>query len=372
MNITFVSDAIYPYNKGGKEKRLYELSTRLSQLGHDVHIYTMHWWDTPEGSHTEDGVQLHAISRYYPMYNGDRRSIKEGLLFGLACFKLFWVKFDVLDVDHMPFFPVYSAWLVCLLRGKRLYGTWHEALTRKDWISYMGTAGNVAALIERISIHLPHTVTAASHHTRELIGSELKRTKRVREVSSGIDTKLIASLAPAPVQCHVLYTGRLVKDKNVDKLIEAVAIAKEHTPSIRCTIIGHGVEKQNLAHLIQTSNLQKNITMLDPLPNAQDVYAYMKATKVFCLPSVREGFGIVALEALGCGTPVITTDSPANAAKDLIREGKNGSVVPLEPARLATAISAWVRKPKQPGIAKQVARYDWSALAKTQAEVYTT
>jgi dolichol-phosphate hexosyltransferase len=88
MNIVFVSDAIYPYNKGGKEKRLYELSTRLAKLGHDVHIYTMHWWSGTENTRVENGVTLHAISKKYEMYKRDRRSISEGVLFALNCFKL--------------------------------------------------------------------------------------------------------------------------------------------------------------------------------------------------------------------------------------------------------------------------------------------
>jgi len=155
MRIVFVSDAVYPYNKGGKEKRLYELSTRLVNLGHDVHIYTMHWWRTPEKVRNENGVQLHAISHFHDLYRGDRRSISEGILFGLACLKLMFVRFDVLDVDHMPFFPIYSGWLVCLLRGKKLYGTWHEALTVREWVGYMGVGGYIASAIEQVSIRLP-------------------------------------------------------------------------------------------------------------------------------------------------------------------------------------------------------------------------
>lgn len=119
MKIVLVSDAIYPYNKGGKEKRVFELSTRLAKLGHDVHIYTMRWWSTPETTRTENGVQLHAISKKYEMYHGDRRSIKEGVMFAFACLKLLTVKFDVIDVDHMPFFPIITTWIVCVLTFRR-------------------------------------------------------------------------------------------------------------------------------------------------------------------------------------------------------------------------------------------------------------
>src|SRR5664279_4133987 len=129
--IAIVSDAVYPYNKGGKETRIHELSTRLVRSGHDVTIYTMKWWSTPEKTRIEEGVTLQAISPLYPLYNGERRSIKEGILFGLACFGLLWKKFDVLDVDHMPYFPLFSLKVVSLLRRKPMLATWHEVWGRE-------------------------------------------------------------------------------------------------------------------------------------------------------------------------------------------------------------------------------------------------
>src|SRR5437667_5889404 len=88
LKIALVSDAIYPYNKGGKEKRIYEISTRLAKAGHEVHIYCMKWWKGKSNQRIENGVYLHAISPLYPLYSGQRRSIRQALLFSLACFKL--------------------------------------------------------------------------------------------------------------------------------------------------------------------------------------------------------------------------------------------------------------------------------------------
>ena len=88
MKMAFVSDAIYPYNKGGKEKRIYEISTRLAKRDHNVHVYCMKWWKEKENHRIENGVHLHAISRYYPLYSGKRRSIKGAIMFAFACFKL--------------------------------------------------------------------------------------------------------------------------------------------------------------------------------------------------------------------------------------------------------------------------------------------
>jgi glycosyltransferase involved in cell wall biosynthesis len=367
--LVFVSDAIYPYMKGGKEKRLHEITTRLAAMGNDVHIYTMHWWKEESKIKVESGVSLHALCNYHTMYKGDRRTIKEGLIFGLSCFKLLGVRFDVLDVDHMPFFPLFSSWVVCLLRRRKLYATWHEALSQKEWINYMGPGGIVAALIERLSIKLPHRITAASAHTKELLAQVHGRNERVELVGSGIDTDLLQKVQPADISCDVLYLGRLVKDKNVDKLISAIGIAKRTRPDISCIILGEGIEKPRLQKAVARQKLQKNIIFLDSVPEAATVYSYMKAAKVFCSPSVREGFGIVSLEALGCGTPVITTNSPSNAARRLIQEGENGSIVPLVPKAISQAILYWISISK-PNTAAQLDDYDWRSLARKQSEVY--
>jgi glycosyltransferase involved in cell wall biosynthesis len=369
--MVFVSDAIYPYMKGGKEKRLHEITKRLAAMGHDVHIYTMKWWPGPDRTLFQDGVYLHALCKRHEMYHGDRRAISEGILFGLACFKLLRVRFDVLDVDHMPFFPIFSAWVVCSLRGRRLYATWHEALSHEEWIGYMGFAGRAAALIERLSIRLPYCITAASLHTKHLLMTMHGRARRVELVASGIDASLLRAVQPTSIHLDVLYVGRLVKDKHIDKLILTIDVLSKSRPEIRCVIIGGGVEKNRLQQQVGRLKLQENVTFLDPLPKEVDVYAYMKAAKVFCSPSVREGFGITVLEALGCGTPVVTVNSTANAAQHLIQDGQNGSIVSLNPAALAEAILRWISLARRPDITPRITDYDWHQLAEKQAEVYT-
>ena len=369
--IVFVSDSIYPYMLGGKEKRLYEITKRLASMGHDVHIYTMHWWADSATTKKESGVHLHAICRHYEMYKGDRRTIKEGVLFGLACFKLLWVRFDVLDVDHMPFFPIFSTWIVCILRRRKLHATWHEALSHHDWMNYMGRKGLIAAFIERICIYLPHRITAASLHTKELLETIHGRVKRVELIASGIDMSLLQTVQSASTGCDVLYVGRLVKDKNVNVLIAAIEIVARSNPSIHCVIIGHGIEKSRLKRQVASKKLQKNITFLDSLPEAADIYAFMKSAKVFCSASSREGFGIVSLEALGCGTPVITTSSPANAARHLVHNNQNGSVVEPTAEAIAEAILYWTNVARKPDTATNITDYDWDNLAQKQAEVYT-
>lgn len=370
MKIVFLSDAIYPYNKGGKEKRLYELSTRLAQLGHDVHIFTMHWWDSKSKVRVEDKVTLHAISKYHPLYAGNKRSVKEGILFGIATFRLLRIKYDVLDVDHMPFFPVFSAWIVCKIKRKNLFGTWHEALSLSDWTDYMGSLGVVSFLIERISIKLPNVITAASARTKKLLGTYHFRTKKVFLVTSGVDIKLINEVKPVNKSCDILYVGRLVKDKNIDVLIKAFAIVSEKNPKLSCVIIGDGPEASKLRKLIVQLKLQKRVVLLKPLDTPKEIYAYMKKSKVFVLPSIREGFGIVALESLACGTPVVTTNVAANASRELIEDLKTGSAVPLKTETFAAAIQYWLSNDKIISNTKLAESFDWEYIVSSQLRVY--
>lgn len=338
MKIAFVADAIWPYNKGGKEKRLYDISTRLAARGHHVHIYTMHWWKGPQ-SIQEDGVTLHAISPLYPLYSGTRRSIKQGIMFGAHCLKMIREDWDVIDVDHMPFFPLYSVRLVCWLKGKKMTATWNEVWGRKYWMDYMGQTGIIASIIERISVLLPDRIISISPHTTEALKKNFHISQPIATIGIGVDTEHIQSIKPAKEKSDIIYVGRLLSHKNVNVLLKAVALLAQKQPVIRCIIIGQGPEQQTLRKLTRDLRIEANVTFMHELEHIDDVYALMKSSKVFVLPSTREGFGIVVLEANACGLPVITTNHPDNAARHLIH-GKNGHQITLSAKHIAEAVLA--------------------------------
>jgi glycosyltransferase involved in cell wall biosynthesis len=373
MKIVFVSDAVYPYNKGGKEKRLFEISTRLAAMGNDVHIYCMKWWDGPK-TRTENGVRLHAISKLYPLYSGERRSIKQGVLFGLACVKLIREDFDVIDVDHMPFFPLYSVWLVCLLKRKKMFATWNEVWGRKYWVEYMGVAGNISALIERISVLLPAKITAISPHTSVQLREQLHCKKELAVVSCGLDYSQIKKVKPSAHKSDVIFTGRLLKNKRVDLLVRAVAELQKSSKPIKCIIVGDGPEKASLQQLARKLNMQSVIEFHDFYEDHNKVYALIKASKVFAHPSEREGFGIVAIEANACGKPVVTNLATANATKDLIKDNYNGFRFAKTAKALASSIEVALQTSDtlENNCLARAKQFDWKALSYQLAEVYAS
>lgn len=340
--IAFVSDGVYPFNKGGKERRLWEITRRLAMSGIETHIYTMKWW---AGGRTLvlDGVHMHAICAHRPLYQGRRRSITQALIFGLATIKLLIARFDVLDVDHMPYFPVLAARLVCTLRRKRLVVTWHEVWGSDYWSSYLGRLAPISAWTERIAAHAPDEIVSVSHQTSSRLISQLQVKAPVRTIELGVDFKAILVEKQSELQTDILFAGRLLDHKNVDVLLQAVALLKQDRSQLCCRIVGEGPERSRLESLSISLGLESNVIFHDFFPGTT-IYGIMKSAVILALPSIREGFGAVVLEANTCGLPVVTVNHPDNAARHLITEGQNGFLANVDAASLAEVLDTAITR----------------------------
>lgn len=335
--IGFVCNVVYPFNIGGRERRLWEITRRLATMGIEVHIYTMKWWD---GENTLDlnGVQLHAICKQRPLYHGKQRSIMQAVMFGLATFKLIAARFDVLDVDHMPYFPLFAARIVCTLRRKRMVATWHEVWGYAYWKSYLGRLGLISTALEWLAARMSKDIVTVSQQTATRLMDQLGVTARVHTIELGVDLETIAAQEESELRSDILFAGRLLGNKNLDILLAALASMKKELPGLCCRIVGEGPERSTLESLSNDLGLTENVIFHDYLPGAS-IYGVMKSAKVFVLPSDREGFGIVALEANACGLPVVTADHPDNATRDLIIVGENGFLTKVDAASLAESLT---------------------------------
>jgi glycosyltransferase involved in cell wall biosynthesis len=371
LKIAIVSDVLYPYSIGGVEKIIYEISTRLAKKGHKVTIYCMKWWEGPD-TKVENGVQLKAISPYFPLYSGEKRSIKEAVLFSLHCLKLIQEDFDLINVDHMPHLVLFSTKLVALLKRKKLHVIWCEVWGVSYWINYMGLSGVVAASIEKITSMLPDQFAAISEHTARELTTKLKVPQRkITVVPPGISVAELEDIAPATLRSDVIFVGRLLSHKNTDVLIESIALLKTKYPTIKCIIVGRGPEKNNLVGLVQENDLLENVEFIEFIEDHKQLYSLMKSSRVFAFPSTREGFGIVVLEANGCGLPVITTDHQQNAARYLIEEGLNGKTISLSKENLANAIDVYMAMKSNPvNHTSFLQPYDWDNLAHKVENIY--
>ena len=336
FRVGFVSDGVYPFNKGGKERRLWEIARRLQAMGVEVHIYTMRWWEEKRTLDLE-GIRFHAICKRRSLYDGERRSIRQALLFGVATFKLILARVDVVDVDHIPYFPIFAARIVCMVRRKRMVVTWHEVWGKEYWEEYLGRLAPLSAATEWLAARMAPTIVAVSAQTSDRLRNVLGVTSPIHAIELGVDMTAIRAAPPSVLSSDVLFAGRLLAHKNVDLLLRALALLTNDRPELRCAVIGEGPERSRLESLSKELGLAGNVVFHDFLPGSE-IYGVMKSGRVFVLPSVREGFGVVVLEANSCGLPVVTVNHPDNAARNLIAEGQNGFIAEVSPEGLAAAL----------------------------------
>jgi glycosyltransferase involved in cell wall biosynthesis len=334
--VAMVSDAIYPYHRGGKEIRYHELARRLAERA-EVHIYTMQWWKGPR-ERTEGAITFHAISRLHGLYTKDRRSISQAIFFAIACFRLLKTTFDVLEADHIPYFQVIVLRIVATLKRKPLVVTWHEVWGRSYWKRYLGRVGFAAWMIESLAMRLPDHIIAASPQTAERLRVVGAYRGPITEAPNGIDMDVIRHVYPDVAATALVVVGRLMAHKRVDMLLDAVALLHAEGISVTCRVIGDGPERLSLHRHAQALGIAHAIDFRHDVGEQKDVYALMKAAKVFVFPSAREGFGIAVLEALACGLPVVTTSAPDNLAQHLAARSSRSIVCDSSAPAVAAAV----------------------------------
>lgn len=367
MRIAYLYDAVYPWVKGGGERRIHELSRRLAGRGHEVHCYGIKWWDGDSVQH-QDGVHLHGICRPMGLYSGDRRSVKEALLFALKSMISINESYDIIDCQEFPYFPCFSARLISSMRGSRLFITWLE-VWGDYWQEYMGRMGVLGKAVERSCARLADQNIAISHKTKmdlEAIG-----VKGVKVIPTGIDFKHISGVVASEEHSDVIFAGRLARHKNVDLLIRALAPACRDMPDLRAVIIGDGPEKSRLEKLALDLGLSRNVSFRGFLDDHDHVISLIKSSRVFVMPSSREGFGIAALEANACGLPVVTVDHRMNAVCDLLKEG-TGFKCQVSDEDLGRAIRECLNRGQSMRSACiDAARgYDWDELCLAAERIY--
>lgn len=180
----------------------------------------------------------------------------------------------------------------------------------------------------------------------------------------------ILNLPPEPT---VLYVGRLDKLKGIDRLVEALALLDNRRS--RLVVVGgddYGRQAQALLRQqAEALGLSGRVDFIGAVPQPQLPF-YYSAADVVAVPSYSETFGMVALEAVACGTPVVSTD--VGAAGEITKEGWSGTVIPgNQPLDIATALEPWLNercRVDRRALHHSVSRFGWDAVAARVESVY--
>jgi glycosyltransferase involved in cell wall biosynthesis len=198
---------------------------------------------------------------------------------------------------------------------------------------------------------------------------------KVTVVPNGISAPETAALLPADEVRRdfgipadgllIVCAARLQKEKDVPTLVAAMGPVAEQFPNARCVIAGEGEEQAALEEQIRAAGLGGQITLAG---FRKDVLSLINAADVFVLPSRAEPFGLVLLEAMALGKPVVST--AAGGPLEIVKNGETGFLVPPgDSAALAGAIVGLLRDPELRGLAgeKGLLRFQQEFTARAMA-----
>ncbi|WP_210592144.1 glycogen synthase [Streptomyces sp. GESEQ-35] len=280
--------------------------------------------------------------------------------------------------------------------GKLLYGiphvmTAHSLEPLRPWkAEQLGGGYALSSWAERTAIEAADAVIAVSGAMREdILGCyPTLDPAKVHVVHNGIDTTLyrpdhgteaLTRIGVDPDRPYVLFVGRITRQKGVPQLLRAVRNLDSAAQVVLCAGAPDTPEiDQEFRDLFQElSSVRAGVHWIPQMLPRADVIQLLTHAAVFVCPSVYEPLGIVNLEAMACGTPVVA--SRVGGIPEVVEHGETGLLVDTEgsfEANLAIALDSVLADPEQAGRMGEAGRkravgeFGWDAVARRTAQLY--
>jgi glycosyltransferase involved in cell wall biosynthesis len=341
VRICVVYDCLFPYTVGGAERWYRDLVERLAAEGHEVTYLTLRQWPRGERVELSEGVRVLTAGPRMALYTaGGRRRIWPPIVFGLGVLAHLLRRgrhYDVVHTCAFPYFALLAGALARPLARFDLVVDWFEVWSASYWREYLGRAGGrIGELVQKLCARVPQRAFCFSElYARRLRELGLRREARVLRGLYGGPTEPVTV---RPADEVVLFAGRLIPEKRATLAVAAIAQAVRRIAGLRAVFLGDGPEKELLHAAIAEHRLSERVSA-PGFVDAEEVDAQMRRALCMLVPSRREGYGLVVVEAAARGTPSIVVAGEDNAATELIEEGVNGFVtVGPHPEALAEAI----------------------------------
>ncbi|HXC78509.1 MAG TPA: glycosyltransferase family 4 protein [Candidatus Acidoferrum sp.] len=372
---------------------LVELLKRLPAAGYDVEVFTSAY--RGGGGDSYEGIRVHRFRYFFARWEDlthdeaapDR--MRRSPLYRVL--PLFYVAgglwgiwrlarrehFDIVHV-HWPVPHVLFGWVARRTggRGTRMVTTWYGAELR--WVQ---SSLPVMRGFVRWALRTSDEIVAISSYTAREIARFADVHVRVIPYTLGFPESPPTRRSAGDGSFRILFVGRLVERKGVTHLIDAVRLLPLDVRA-RLTVIGEGPERTALEAQAAAAGLDGRVDFRGRVDDKdlQDAFA---AADVLVLPSIvdargdTEGLGVVLLEAMSCGVPVV--GSRAGGITDIIEDQESGLLVPpADPALLASALDRLARDPAlaarlgAAGERRVRAAFGWPEIMKSWAECYGT
>ena len=358
LSICHVTAAYYPYPSGVSEY-VHHLARALSERGHHVHILT-----TAFGHETRvtPGVTRIGRALLIPMNRSVATVPFSWHMSGQVKRFLNSRDFDILHL-HGFFPPDISFWA---LRHSRIANvvTIHTVGFNTNQLA----ARSFAWIFARFNRKLQGRI-AVTRGALEFIQPYLPGDYRI--IREGVDIQRFRpSLPPVGLPTdgpRILYVGRLDARKGLPVLIQAYALVRQRVPEARLIVVGKGPLEAQAHSLATKLGVADRISFQGFVPN-EILPRYYVSADVYCAPTLGgEAFGIVLLEAMASGIPVIA--SRITGYNEVVEDGKNGLLIlPAAPGTLADTITKVLgdrelRSRLIAGGLRSAESHDWSKVA---------
>jgi D-inositol-3-phosphate glycosyltransferase len=380
--------ALGTQDTGGMSVYVRETAKEMGKMGHHVDIFTQH----DAGNHKSminlyDNVRLIRLSGGTP-HNIPKSSLFEALPKLINELEFFRIK------EKIAYDIVHSHYWISGVLGLRLQSSWNA----NHLITYhtIGAVKNLTGSTESASeLRLTNEKKLAKQCDRIIVPTQKDKEyliqyynapcDHIRIVPCGVDFerfkpqgKISArrQLALPIDDPMILYVGRFTPIKGLDRLLKSFSFMRRPSRSQLVMVGGDGgrspmsqrLEKSAMAFQIQDRMVFAGRVDQQILP------LYYSAADVLAVPSYYESFGLVALEALACGTPVVTT--PVGAMKEIVKDGVTGCVAAdSDPRHFAECIEAVLVKQQQNGLSPSIIRasvseFTWARSASLLLDAY--
>jgi glycosyltransferase involved in cell wall biosynthesis len=381
MRICLIYDCLFPYTVGGAERWYRNLAERLVAEGHEVTYLTLRQWSRGELLDIDPRIHVVVAGPRMALYTGPRRRVLPPLVFGAGALWHLLRHGRSYDVVHTCAFPYFSLLAAALARPLGRYGLvvdWFEVWSRQYWRSYLGgLGGRVGELVQWCCVRVPQRAFCFSQlHAKRLSELGLRGPVTVlRGLYAGSQkaawpprargaspfgsntTETAAPLSATQTSPFVLFAGRLIREKRVTVGVAAVAQAARRIEGLRGVFYGDGPERAALTAAIAEHDAGAFISA-PGFGESEQVDADMGSALCVLLPSEREGYGMVVVEASAHATPAVVVAAPDNAAVELVEDGVNGVIASsADPDAIAEAIV----RVHEAGMAMRESTAEWFA-----------
>lgn len=366
MKIGVVSEFYYPL-WGGVSEHIRAVGNALKERGHDVTVITSHM----RGESNSLGPRVLRLGRSVPVrYNNSLSRFSLGWRLGGEMKALLEEEdFDVLHL-HSPLQPTLTH---LALRHARcpVVATFHSYYPRDMLVEAFQLP--LRRLLRKVDIRVPVSAAALRPVERLFPGD-------YRIIPNGVDYDLFASADSLtlpglePGKLRILFVGAMVKRKGLPHLLEAFAQIGAERDDVELLVVGDGPGRRRVERSL-SRKVRDRVHFLGPVTKRSKLAGYYASADIFCAPSLgRESFGMVLLEAMAAGLPVVGFD--IEGYRDVVTHGRDGLLVQPGNARaLGEALKYFIDSPEsrrrygERGRAK-ARDLDWNAIALRVEGVY--